>query len=168
MVCLFPSAHAHQQKEAYITLLFNQNTGNLEISHRFLIHDAEHIFAKLFDTKALNLSGDLISDERTQAAFAAYVETHFSLADANKNELELNSVGFEVDGKHLWVYQETPAPETDELNIRHSALHELWPSQTNHVNLEVGGKVRSLRLQKREGARWSSIKLPQSKVELAK
>ncbi len=160
-----PSTHAHQQKEAYITLLFNDKTGNLEISHRFLIHDAEHIFARLFDTKALELSGDLLSDEPTQLAFAAYVETQFALADANTKVLPLESVGYEVDGKHFWVYQETAIPRTDELKIKHSALHELWPSQTNHINVEVAGAISSLRLQKRDSSDWRSIKLPQSKVE---
>lgn len=159
------SGLAHQQKEAYITLLFNPNSGNLEVSHRFLIHDAEHIFAQLYDTKKLGLSGDLLSDERSQAAFAAYVEAHFKLADEEKRPLSLDSIGYEVDGKFLWVYQETPAPQTNLLHVKHSALHDLWPSQINHVNLERDGKVSSVRLQKRDSQNWRSIKLPQTTLE---
>jgi len=166
LLALFTSiASAHQQKEAYITLLFNQSSGNLEVSHRFLIHDAEHIFAEIFDVKALNLTGDLLTDERTQVAFAAYIETHFALANSAKTPLPLNSVGYEVEGKYLWVYQETPIPNTESLLVKHSALHDLWPSQINHINVNINGQIRSLRLQKRDGTKWHSIALPKSKVE---
>ncbi len=158
-------AQAHQQKEAYITLLFNENSGNLEISHRFLIHDAEHIFAELFDIKALDLSGDILTDERTQAAFAAYLSTHFSLADKNKNELNLDLLGYEVEGKYFWLYQETPASETEVLHIKHTALHDVWDKQINHINVEIDGSVTSVRLQKREGSAWRSVKLPSQGVE---
>lgn len=160
-----PLANAHQQKEAYITLLFNKNSGNLEVSHRFLVHDAEHVFAKLFDIEKLNLSGDLLSDERTQAAFAVYVNTHFSLADADKVELKLNSLGYEVEGKHFWLYQETQIPQTTELNIKHTALHDIWHKQVNHINVEMNGKVTSARLHKQSGSSWRSIKLPVQRVE---
>ena len=30
---------AHQQKEAYITLLFNERSSLIEVSHRFSLHD---------------------------------------------------------------------------------------------------------------------------------
>ncbi len=155
-------ASAHQQKEAYITLLYNQNSGNLEISHRFLIHDAEHIFARLFDMKALDLSGDLIADQRTQSAFAAYIETKFELADENRQLIPLESVGFEVDGKYFWVYQETVMPEADELNLRHTALQTLWPKQTNHVNVERQGEVHSVRLTHADAKKWRTLKVPSS------
>lgn len=159
------TAQAHQQKEAYITLLFNDNSDRLEVSHRFLVHDAEHVFSQLYDTKKLDLSGDLLQDERSQAAFAAYVEAHFQLADKARQTLPLELIGFEVDGKFLWVYQETAIPATDTLNVKHTALHDLWPSQINHVNVEMRGEVRSVRLQKRDSQNWRSIALPQSTVE---
>ncbi len=154
------SLQAHQQKEAYITLLFNSNSNHLEVSHRFLVHDAEHIFSQLYDTQKLNLSGNLLQDERSQAAFAAYVEAHFQLADEAHQPLALELVGFETDNKFLWVYQETAIPLTNTLNVKHTALHDLWPSQTNHINVEINGEVRSVRLQKRDSQNWRSIKLP--------
>lgn len=165
MIVGLHSALAHQQKEAYITLLFNQNSGNLEVSHRFLLHDAEHVLGQLFDLQAMELSGDLISDAKTQAAFAAYVETRFELADNDKQPLPLNTLGFEVDGKHLWVYQETKLPNTTVLLVKHTALHELWSKQTNHVNVEKNGKVVSVRLQKQDSGRWRAIKLPTGSLD---
>jgi len=155
---LASNSFAHQQKEAYITLLFSKNTGKLEVAHRFLLHDAEHIFSQLFDLKQLGFSADLLNDTQSQAAFASYVETHFELASSTLENLPLSSVGYEVEGKYLWVYQETPIPNGIELNIRHSALHELWPDQINHINVERDGKVRSIRLRKADANRWHLIR----------
>ena len=39
---------AHQQKESVTRVLFNPRTGNIEVMHRFLLHDAEHATRKLF------------------------------------------------------------------------------------------------------------------------
>ena len=43
---------AHQQKEAITRVLFNPRTGNIEVMHRFLLHDAEHAVKELVDAKA--------------------------------------------------------------------------------------------------------------------
>lgn len=155
---LLSSSNAHQQKEAYITLLFNERTGNLEVSHRFLLHDAEHGL-----TLILKGAGDLTTDEATQERFAKYVQQNFSLRDANDETLDLVTIGHEVEGKYFWIYQERSIPKTSAVKINHSALHELWPSQTNHINVEKDGWVKSVRLQKIDAKRWHSISLDKSK-----
>ena len=147
-------SYAHQQKEAYITLLFNERTSNIEVSHRFLLHDAEHGLALI-----LKGAGDLTSDEITQQRFADYVQQNFSLRNADDKALSLTTVGHEVEGKYFWVYQELSTPETNELKLKHTALHELWPTQTNHINVEKDGWVKSVRLQKIDSSRWHSIKI---------
>ena len=43
------SALAHQQRAAITKVLFNKNTGNLEVMHRFFLHDTEHAVQMLFD-----------------------------------------------------------------------------------------------------------------------
>jgi len=146
--------HAHQQKEAYISLLFNQRTGNMEISHRFLLHDAEHGLSFI-----LKGAGDLSADELTQQRFFDYIQQHFKVRDNNNSDLSLKPVGYEVEGKYFWVYQESEIPGTKLIKLKHSALHELWPSQTNHINIEKDGWVKSLRLQKEDNDHWHSISL---------
>ncbi|MDG2088555.1 MAG: hypothetical protein P8J68_07420 [Arenicellaceae bacterium] len=143
---------AHQQKEAYITLLFNKNTGNLEVSHRFLLHDAEHVVSAL-----LNTDGPLATDQSAQQIFATYLKSGFSVSDSDLKPIEFKDVGFEVEGKYFWVYQEVTPPETNALNIEHVALQELWPTQQNHINVEKDGLVRSARL---------SASSPRAKIEL--
>lgn len=151
---LLSTSYAHQQKEAYISLLFNDRTGNMEVSHRFLLHDAEHGLSIVLEG-----AGDLSADKATQEQFFEYVQRHFKVISGDEQAISLTSVGYEVDGKYFWVYQEATIPDTDEIRLKHSALHELWPTQTNHINVEKDGWVKSIRLQKIDGDRWHSIRL---------
>jgi hypothetical protein len=148
------TSFAHQQKEAYISLLFNQRTGNIEITHRFLLHDAEHGLSLLLDG-----AGDLSIDELTQKKFFEYVQKHFAAATDDDQVIALVPVGYEVNGKYFWVYQEAKIPNSETLKLRHSALHELWPTQTNHINVEKDGWVKSVRLQKDNDSSWHTIRL---------
>jgi hypothetical protein len=145
---------AHQQKEAYISLLFNDRTGNIEVSHRFLLHDAEHGLGLVLDG-----AGDLSVDPLTQQKFSEYVQKHFAVAADDSGTIALEPVGYEVEGKYFWVYQEAKIPNAKTLKLRHSALHELWPTQTNHINVEKDGWVKSVRLQKEHDSSWHTIRL---------
>jgi len=132
---------AHQQKEAYTTVLFNQRSGMLEVSHRFYIHDAEHALAKATDEDI-----DLTVDKESQQRFSDYLLSHFSLTVTDQL-LDLSAIGFEVEGKYFWVYQEIAMPQNvNSLKVSMTALQEVWPSQVNHVNVEKGGSVFSARL----------------------
>lgn len=133
-------AMAHQQKIAITTVLFNPRTENIEIMHRFNLHDAEHAVKSLFKKTA-----DILDDKETQTAFARYVANRFVLLNAQDDSLPLNLVGFEVEGKHFWVYQETAQPPALEgLRIRHDALRDLWPEQVNTINVEGNGDLKTL------------------------
>ena len=84
-VCaLFTSnSFAHKMKAAYTIVLFNERTGYLEVMHRFTLHDAEEAAWFLFDKNA-----DIIAKDETQAQFAQYVVTQFSLKTQPKQPLE--------------------------------------------------------------------------------
>ena len=146
-------AYAHQQKQAFSTLLFNVRTNNLEVSHRFLLHDAEHILSTLFAEKS-----DLVQDKKSRDRFADYIQQNFELQTTGKQALELTTVGNEVEGKYFWVYQEMQAPEPQSLRIKHTSLQEVWPSQINYLNLERNGEVRSLRIDSSQ--QWYQLTIP--------
>lgn len=134
------SASAHQIKAAITTVLFNPRTENIEVMHRFNLHDAEHAVKMLFDKSA-----DIIGNESTQQAFAEYVDEHFAILNAEGEPLALKPVGYETEGKFFWVYQETSQPPSLEgLQIRHDALRDLWPSQVNTLNVEGNGPLKTL------------------------
>ncbi|NMH60700.1 hypothetical protein HCJ96_11750 [Alteromonas sp. MYP5] len=133
-------ASAHQIKAAISTVLFNPRTENIEIMHRFNLHDAEHAVKTLFDKQS-----DILKDAQTQQRFAEYAAQRFSLFDSKDQSLALKLVGFEVEGKHFWVYQETEQPPSLEgLRVRHDALRDLWPAQINTINVEGKGELQTL------------------------
>ena len=135
-----PSVLAHQQKMAITTVFFNPRTKNLEVMHRFDLHDAEHAVKEIFDGNA-----DIMKSEQTQTDFANYVVERFAMYSLNKVELPLAFVGTELEGKHFWVYQETAAPaDLTGLYIEHNALRDIWHKQTNTINVEGMGNIQTL------------------------
>lgn len=133
-------AFAHQQKAAETTVLFNKNSGQLEVSHRFYLHDTEHAVQSLFDKNA-----DILDSEETQQQFANYVAKQFLVNTLTNENLPLSSVGYEVEGKFFWVYQETAIPEElSGVKLFNGSLRSLWPTQINMVNIEGKGNIRTL------------------------
>lgn len=132
--------NAHQQKMAITTVYFNARTNNIEVMHRFNLHDAEHAVKEIFDGNA-----DIIQSEATQSDFANYVIERFAIYRADKTELSLSLVGTELEGTHFWVYQETPAPKSlNGMYIQHNALRDIWHTQTNTINIEGMGDIQTL------------------------
>ena len=131
---------AHQQKSGLTTVLFNPNTNNIEVMHRVYMHDAEHAVKTLFDKSA-----DIINSEATQQQFAQYVAQRFAIYDEMSQAFALDLIGFEVDGRHFWIYQETAQPANiGKLTVRHDVLRDIWPEQNNLINFEGTGDVKSL------------------------
>jgi len=144
-------AFAHQKKEALTEILFNTRTGNLEVMHRFLLHDAEHAVRQLLDSDA-----DLIASEQAREAFAQYAIARFGLLGHDGDILELQYVGQEMDSAFLWVYQEMPLPEQlRSLGVINNALREIWPEQNNLVNIERNGEIQSLNFN--GSTEWLSV-----------
>jgi len=136
---------------AITRVLFNQRTGNVEIMHRFYVHDAEHALSQ-FVGKQIYLE----EDRDAQKTFAAYVQAHFSLGLGKPEPTDLINVGQEIEGKFIWVYQEFPIPEVvPSLWFRFDALQEYWPGQLNQINVEGLGKVRSIRFELQD--EWQSL-----------
>ena len=133
------SLDAHELKTALSTVLFNKRTGNIEVVHRFNIHDAEHAVREVFGRSA-----DIVGSKETQDTFADYVVERFSLLNIEGVPVPLEYLGFEVDGKFFWIYQEAPITESKGLILGHGALREIWPDQINTVNIEGRGDIQTL------------------------
>ncbi|WP_404343358.1 DUF6702 family protein [Pseudoalteromonas mariniglutinosa] len=139
---------AHQLKASVTTVLFNKRTNNIELMHRFYLHDTEHAVEHLFAGNA-----NIISNKDDQKRFADYVESHIALQTLAGEPLTLNKVGAQVDGKFFWVYQEAAIPANiDGIRMSNGALRDLWPAQVNMVNIEGQGKVKTLHFS--ENAKW--------------
>jgi len=150
LCCLSLQLSAHEMKSAITKVLFNQRTGNIEIMHRFYVHDAEHAVKKLLDKSA-----DLLAKQSTRDSFALYVSSHFQLK-ADGQDLNLKLVGNELDGRFFWVYQEVAIPQQlTQLQLRHDSLQTMWKEQVNVVNIEGRGKVKTLKFTAEQ--QWQQV-----------
>jgi hypothetical protein len=136
-------AFSHVQKTAVTRILFNPETSNIEVMHRFLIHDAEHAAQQLFGS-----GQDLLGSEDSRSLFSSYVINRFSVdaefSDGTIEPLALDFLGSEIDGQFIWVYQETKIIDhIISFNMVNMALRDVWPDQSNLVNVERQGKVVS-------------------------
>ena len=149
---------AHQKKTAITTILFNERTGNIEIMHRFLIHDAEHA-VKQIRGDSFGEQANIIASENTRQAFSQYVSERFSILDHNGELLELTLLGSEIDGGSIWVYQETPIPaDLQSMSIRQNALRDIWREQVNRVNIERNKTTKTLIFQ--GNIEWLETEVP--------
>ncbi len=138
------SGFAHQQKTAVTRVLFNANSGNIEVMHRFYVHDAEHAASVIFGERQT-----LMESAESRELFSNYVRNRFAIQatfeDASVRELDLEYVGEEIDGQFLWVYQEIPQGQPiAAMTIVNLALRDVWPDQANLVNIERDGAIFSL------------------------
>lgn len=152
-MCLATPSFAHQQNAALTQVLMNPNTGLLEISHRFWLHDAEHAVKRLFGA-----DHDIIADEQSQRQFAEYVMSRFNINTHDGKELLLTFVGTEIERGYIWIYQETkPDQLSKSMIIRHDALMEIWPQQENMVSIEGLGELKTLYLNRHNDSQTISI-----------
>lgn len=128
-------ARGHEQRLAATEIVFNAQTGTMDIMHRFSLHDAEHAVS-LRD----GLRVDLIEDAEAQAAFARYVADRFTITLASGEPVELNLLGAEVEDGVIWVYQDASLPQAqpDALIVTAGALRDIWPDQSNFIYLRWG------------------------------
>jgi hypothetical protein len=145
LCCLVPSlTAAHEQKTAVTRILFNDSTGNIEVVHRFFIHDAEHAAGVVFGE-----AQNLMESADSRKLFSNYVMNRFAIAAEDfrgeTTELNLEYVGEEIEGQFLWVYQEAEQlQDLSALSVVHVALRDIWPDQANLVNVEKDGQIYSL------------------------
>lgn len=139
---LFPyQAMSHQMKEAISLIYFNHNTSHVEIAHRVYVHDAEVVLKAQFGKEK-----KLLEQSNSQADFAQYIVSHFSLQFESK-PLNLKLLGQEIKGQHLWVYQETPfSQKPSQITVKYSAMMDHWSDQRNVINVEGLGKLKSIEL----------------------
>jgi hypothetical protein len=141
---LFTAAvFAHRMPGSLSTIKLNPSTGTTEIIHRLHNHDAEFGVAAVLDDRTISLD-TLIG----RAHLSLYVEERFVLARVENGvvgaPLEVELVGAELDGEFVLVYQEFNGELPNAIAVRNDILRDVLPEQVNHVNIAVGGDVRTL------------------------
>lgn len=151
MCCGANLSFADRQPGSLSTIKLNSSTGNVEIIHRLHTHDAELGVIAALDDRSLTIE-KLVG----RAQLALYVEERFIVAETNDNEinapLDLNLIGAELDGEFVLVYQELAGELPKQIAVRNDILRDVFPEQVNHVNIVLGGNVRSLTFRDKD--RW--------------
>lgn len=144
-------AQAHQQNHALSTIIAKPAKQGLEVMHRFYIHDIEFAVKK-HQKNTTNFA----HDNNAQQFFAQHVIDTFNLRSHDKQPLPLSSIGYEIEGKYFWVYQElNHSIDITNFEIRYETLLDVFPDQQNLVNMDVNGKTKSITFRK--GSNWKSF-----------
>ncbi|TMP27643.1 hypothetical protein CWB99_14425 [Pseudoalteromonas rubra] len=144
------TAAAHQIKAAMTTVLIDPGSEQLELMHRFYLHDTEHAVEKLFGEEA-----DLFQNASDRARFAEYVHDTVKLKDETGKTIPLTLYSGSIDGQFFWVTQRAPMPDVlNRLQMRHDALRDVWSEQVNMVNFKTHDTVHTLHFNGADGWLW--------------
>ncbi|MCF2906970.1 hypothetical protein L1285_01255 [Pseudoalteromonas sp. DL2-H2.2] len=148
------TATAHQIKAAMTTVLIDPGSAQLEVMHRFHLHDTEHAAEELFGEDT-----DLFNNESDRARFAQYVDNTVAFKDESGKTIPLTLISGSIDGQFFWVIQRAPVPATlNRLQMRHDALRDIWPAQVNMVNFKTHNTVHTLHFNADDGWLWVNFK----------
>ena len=142
-LCFATQAFAHRMPGSISTVKRSAAGDSIEIIHRLHSHDAELAVAAVLGEGRVSLE-NLVG----RAQLALYVEERFFIArliDGRPGDkLALELVGAELDGDFVLVYQQFTGEFPAGLAIRDDILRDVFPEQVNHVNIALGGEVRSV------------------------
>ena len=142
-LCVAALAFAHRMPGSISTVKRSASGDVIEIIHRLHSHDAELGVAAVLGKGNISLE-NLVG----RAQLALYVEERFRIADFVDgrvgDRLALELIGAELDGEFVLVYQEFAGDLPVRLAIRDDILRDVFPEQVNHVNVALGGEVRSV------------------------
>lgn len=148
-LCAAPAlpAHAHTEKTSVSEITWSEKDGFLYASHKFHLHQTE---VSLFDAGITNSAK--FESLRARAQLALYVEKNFTLHSSDETPLPLDILGAEIEGRDVWVYQQTQLEALPQgLIIQCNLLREIIPTQINHVDIKLWGKVTSLAFRGDDG-----------------
>lgn len=121
----------------YVSLLnmkYDEKSKTFQLSFSIFIEDLEKTLEKQTGEK-INL--DEVTDNNEALVFN-YVNDHFS-TKVDGNQLNLISIGYEIEGEKIWVYVESLQTEIpDSLEIVNSILFELYREQQNTIKIKIG------------------------------
>lgn len=140
-------AFAHREPQTRTSVVWDGTTKTLDVTHTFHIHHAEQALARAGIIEKADLNS-----LKEQARLALYTEKNFSLSE-NGNSLDLELIGAESDGRDVFVYQQVALPAAPEsLDVSCNLLRKHIRGQINHVDVNLAGRIHSLRFAGSDGS----------------
>jgi len=146
-MAVFPTqSYAHKQKTTLTQVEWNERDKALYVTHSYHIHDAETALAK-----AGIIDKPDLTSLKARAKLALYTSRNFKLFE-NDQELELELLGAENEGRTIYVYQQTslPKPPT-KLIVSATMLREIVLGQINNVDITLANDLKSLKFEGSDG-----------------
>jgi len=141
-------ALAHRLTTTETRVDINSDTGRVEVTHTFHIHDAEIALAKA----GLIDSPNLVS-LKERAQMALYIDQTFALFQ-NNVKIELSLLGAELDKRNVLTFQEGQiALPMGDLAVSAEMMRAFVPHQINNVDIAIDGQVTSLQFRGSDGTK---------------
>ena len=132
-------ASAHRFHAGLADIVFNQQTGSVEVVHTYMAHDIDALLAAQAGRQI-----DLTKPE-DEALLRKYVEERFYLLGQDKARLPLKWVGVTVSVESVVIYRELAAtPLASIAQVHDEVLMDFMPRQANTVNVTRDGVTVSL------------------------
>jgi hypothetical protein len=140
LIAFGPTAWAHRKKTVLSTVEWNANTHTLEVIHRLHLHDAEMALSQLG-----KLDKPDLTPLRARANLALHTHEQFKIFTLEREIMELDIVGVEIDGSFVFVYEEIALTEVPQgLVVQNDILHDVYLDQINTVNIILSDSVKTL------------------------
>jgi len=137
-------AHAHRSHVTLTRVSINERSGQWEIVHAIHYHDALRLLATLGvrdEVQPSSIEG--------RARIALEVEKSFRWSFGDSRSIVPVTVGAELEGDNLLVYQEMTVPRSGgRIAVESSFMHGVFPDQTNHILLDYSTPKVTLKLSR--------------------
>lgn len=144
--CCSTAALAHRSHVTLTRLTPNERSGQWEVVHAIHYHDALRLLAVRGvrdDVQPASIEG--------RARLALEVERGFRWRAPDGSLLRPVTVGAELEGDNVLIYQELAAPTAPgRYTIESSFMHDVFDDQQNNISIEFTLPHGTLRLSRRE------------------
>ena len=140
--CESVNTKAHKYYLSVSNVKYNEKAGALQITSRFFIDDLEDVLSARADDEII------LTEEGSLNKYKSLLGNYFQSRLRTKVDGQLiksSYLGAEVENDQLVLYIEIPVTkEPNEIEMRFTALMELFEEQKNMVHFNLKGKRKTL------------------------
>ncbi len=135
-------AEAHRAHVTLTRLQANPRAGTWELVHSLHYHDAAQVLARLAGGRRVEPTA-----VEGRARLALELERCFRILGPDGKPLSIATVGAELEGDSVLVYQELPAPPArGTYTVECTLFQEVFPGQLNNLSVDLVQPSTVLRL----------------------
>jgi len=138
-ILLLATAPVHKFYLSLTEIKYNTENGHLEIASKIFIDDLESA------VEGLNVADQ--TDEKTSDLIGNYLLNKTAIS-INKNTVDLNYLGFEIDDDVVWCYLESDkVKKPKSVRLEFNMLLDEIETQTNVIHFDLNKDIQTLFLK---------------------